>query len=211
MKYFFTNKQIGIDKDKLLSLVGDKRIIFMNQTHSSNVYVVDKNSLDVILDCDAIISNDSTLALCVVVADCNPILFYDAKKHVIGVAHAGRLGTYQSIVIKTIVKMQEVFGCAIEDLHVKIGPSIRKCCYEVGLEVVEGFFTFDKRMVKEFTCTKEGRIYLDLLSLNLEQLKSLHVKENQIEISPVCTCCNEEYFSYRRDKTKNRFCGLITL
>lgn len=203
MQYFFTDRYTGVDKDKLQEKIGDKKIIFMNQIHSSLVQIVDSSSPSVIKKCDAIITQDKNIALCVVVADCNPILFYDKTKGVIAVAHAGRLGSYGAITTKTLQLMQQSFTCKPIDIEVFIGPSIRKCCYEVGVEVISGF--------EKFTCNKEGKIFLDLLSLNLGQLRQFGVLQDNIKVHPSCTCCDENYFSYRRGATKQRFCGVILL
>jgi hypothetical protein len=203
MQYFFTDRYTGVDKDKLQKKVGDKRVIFMNQIHSSSVQIVDNSSPSVIKECDAIITQEKGLALCVVVADCNPILFYDKTKQVVAAAHAGRVGSYGAIATKTLQLMQQSFTCKPIDIEVFIGPSIRKCCYEVGVEVTRGF--------EKFTCKKEGKIFLDLLSLNLEQLTQGGILRNNIKVHPSCTCCDANYFSYRREATKQRFCGVIGL
>ncbi len=190
--HFFTDRFIGIDKNELQKRVGDKKLIFMKQTHSDIVEVVDKNSPT--KECDAMITADKDVALCVVVADCIPVILIDKVAKTVGVVHAGRVGSYKSIVKKTIDKMKKEFTC--RDIHVIFGPSIKKCCYEVGAETIKGF--------EEFTCVDDGKIYLDLVALNSKDLKN-------VEILSTCTCCDDNYFSFRRDKTKKRFCGVVTI
>lgn len=194
MEYFFTDRFTGVDKDKLQKKVGDKKLVFMKQIHSDIVAIVDKNTP--VQECDAMITNDKDIALCVVVADCIPVILRDNVKKVVAVAHAGRVGSYKGIVKKTIKKMKKEFTCKEDDIQVNFGPSIRQCCYEVGSEVVAGH--------EEFTCIRNGKIYLDLIKLNKEGLKNL-------EIDSTCTCCDTNYFSYRRDATKERFCGVVSL
>ncbi len=188
--YFFTDRHTGVDRDKLQQRVGDRKLLFMKQTHSDIVEVVNKNWIP--KECDAMISKDKSVALCVVVADCIPVILHDEVRGVIGVAHAGRVGSYKGIIKKTIARMEKEFTC--RDIKVILGPSIKKCCYEVGAEVVTGF--------EEFTCKKNGKIYLDLIALNTKGLKN-------VEVSPTCTCCDENYFSFRREVTKERFCGVV--
>ncbi len=194
MNYFFTDRFIGTDRDKLQKKVGSKKLIFMKQIHSDRIEVVNKNSL--IKECDALITTDKDVALCVVVADCIPVILIDEVRGAVGVAHAGRVGSYKDIVKKTIKKMVEEFTCKQEDIHIIFGPSIKKCCYEVGLEVVKGF--------EEFTCKEEGKIYLDLIELNKKNLKN-------VEVFSTCTCCDKNYFSFRRDGTNERFCGVASI
>jgi len=194
MQYFFTDKFIGIDREKLQKKVGDKKLVFMQQIHSDIVAIVDRNSP--VMECDAMITNDKGVALCVVVADCIPVILKDNVKKVVAVAHAGRVGSYKDIIKKTIEKMKKEFTCKEDDIHINFGPSIKKCCYEVGSEVIDGY--------EDFTCIKNGKIYLDLIELNKHGLKNL-------EIDPTCTSCDTNYFSYRRDATKKRFCGVVSL
>ncbi|HIP44385.1 MAG TPA: peptidoglycan editing factor PgeF [Sulfurospirillum arcachonense] len=187
--HFFTDRFIGIDRDKLQQKVGRKKLVFMKQTHSDIVEVVDKKWIQ--KECDAMITIDKDIALCVVVADCIPVILKDEERGVIGVAHAGRVGSYKNIIKKTMKKMEEEFTC--RDIKVIFGPSIKKCCYEVGAEIISGY--------EEFTCIEDGKIYLDLIALNTNGLKD-------VEVSSTCTCCDENYFSFRRDGTFDRFCGV---
>ena len=188
--HFFTDRFTGVNKDKLQLKVGKKRLLFMKQTHSDIVEVVDAKWIQ--KECDAMITKDKDIALCVVVADCIPVILKDEVRGVVGVAHAGRAGSYKNIIKKTMKKMEEEFTC--RDIKVIFGPSIKKCCYEVGIEVIKGF--------EEFTCKEDGKLYLDLIALNKKGLKN-------VEISSTCTCCDENYFSFRRDGTKERFCGVV--
>ena len=64
------SKQFGVKNDKL---------ILMNQTHSNKVQIIEnKNNFNKI-NSDAILSKDNSLALCVLTADCAPILIYEKK------------------------------------------------------------------------------------------------------------------------------------
>ncbi|WP_458700000.1 peptidoglycan editing factor PgeF [Sulfurospirillum sp. 1307] len=206
MEYFFTDKTIGKNIAKLQQKVGNKKLLFMKQTHSDIVEIVDKNWIT--KECDAMISADRDVALVVVVADCNPVIIEDNNKQIVAVVHAGRVGSYKGIVAKTILKMQKEFESSLKDLYVVFGPSIKKCCYEVGDEVLNERL-HSGALAKDFTTCKEGKYYLDLISLNLYELDKLGVKN--IKIDSTCTCCSSDYFSYRRDKTDKRFCGVAHL
>ncbi len=188
--HFFTDRFVGVDREKLQAKVGSKKLVFMKQVHGDKVEVVDKNTA--LRECDAMITTDRDVALCVVVADCIPVVLVDEVRGAVGVVHAGREGSYGDILKKSIKRMEEEFTC--RDIKVIFGPSIKKCCYEVGKEVIKGF--------EEFTSKEDGKIYLDLIALNTKELKN-------VEVDSVCTCCDENYFSFRRDKTKERFCGVV--
>ena len=62
--------------------------------------------------------------------------------------------------------------------------SIGTCCYEVGKEVAEHFFDTPKSL------TRKGEKYmLDLPFLNKQQLLTAGLKEENIEMSHICTAC----------------------
>jgi len=155
-------------------------------------------------DADAYITDEKYLPIAIRTADCVPVFIYDPKSHVIGLAHAGWKGTYKAIALKTVQEMREKYNSQSSDLKVVLGPSIRECCYQIGEEFREYF----PNHVKD----QGGHLYVDIISANRDQL--LHVgilKENIID-SGICTCCNKNYFSFRRDGSKaGRMISLMML
>jgi YfiH family protein len=178
-----------------------KRLRYMNQVHGSHIEVVTFQSPKESLQCDALITQESNLPLMVMVADCIPVLMYDQNKGVIAAVHAGRNSTFERIVPKTVLKMQETFGCKAADIKVILGPSIQKCCYEVSAAMAKIVQTsFGESFVKER--------YIDLQGINVHLLEELGVQN--IEVSEICTqCSGKPYYSYRLCKQTGRFCGLI--
>ena len=71
--------------------------------------------------------------------DCVPILFHDPKKKVIGIAHAGWLGTLRGVAQAAVDGMRSHYGCKPEDIVAGIGPSIGVDHYEVGADVITQF------------------------------------------------------------------------
>jgi len=185
----------------LQEALGVSKLVFMDQVHSDTIVRIETG--DEMPTCDAMITNVRDIGLAVMVADCIPILFYDALHEAIGVAHAGRVGSLLDIGQKTALAMGEHFGSHMNELNVWIGPSIHVCCYEVGVEATKGFETALHH--------KEGKYFLDLQGYNQAALIALGIKAENIAISEICTCCNKDYFSYRRDKKTGRFAGVISL
>jgi len=214
MRYVFTTRHDGNmglhvgdiplhvhqNRERLAQKVGLK-LLFMNQVHGDRVEIVDEHTG--VLSCDAMISQAKGVGLCVMGADCIPLLFYDAPTQSIGVAHAGRAGSVAHLSTKTVRAMQESFGVRPETLHVYIGPSIKVCCYEVGIEATVGL----QSVVEE----KDGRYFLDLQRANYNELLSLGLTSEHIFDAGVCTCCDERYFSYRRETVTGRCVGVIGL
>ena len=177
-------------------------LIFMEQSHGDNIQVIKDSSINHIKNCDSLITDVKNIPLMVMVADCIPILLYDPVKNVISVVHSGRNGSFKEIVKKTVLKMVEEFGVDASDILVYFGPSINKCCYEIGKEIAD--------IVKKSYIERRGsKLYLDLQSMNKDQLLSVGVSKDNIEISSTCTCCNKDYFSYRREGVTGRFVGIL--
>ncbi len=183
-------------------------LIYMDQTHSDNIQIINDTFTNKIENCDGIITNKPNIPLMVMVADCIPVLLYDCEKKVIGAVHAGRNGTFKAISKKAVTIMKEEFDSNPEDIVVSLGASIKDCCYEVGKDLADIAI---KSFGKKYVIKRDKSFYLDLQTLNLDQLKSVGVKEENIEISPICTSCDKNYFSYRRDGVTGRFAGVIKL
>jgi len=181
----------------------NSKLQFMEQIHSNIVKTVSPDSN--VQTCDALITDQLNTPLMVMVADCIPILFYDHTKKVIGVAHAGRAGTFENISGNTINKMIENYSCDPKDIEVVMGPSIEKCCYEVSQELANQTATlFGEEYVNERN--------IDLQGINKKQLIEMGVKDTNITTEQICTkCSSEPYFSYRKDKKCGRFAGVIMM
>jgi len=179
------------------------KLHFMNQVHSNIVKTISKKSN--IQTCDALITNKKNTPLLVLVADCIPILFYDTVTQAIGVAHAGRAGTFENISAKTVENMILKYNCDVKNIQVALGPSIQKCCYEVSTEIAQ-------EVTSNFGDEFVQKRNIDLQSLNKKQLLKIGILEKNIQISDICTkCSNQPYFSYRKDRSCGRFAGLIML
>ncbi|MDD4854673.1 MAG: peptidoglycan editing factor PgeF [Sulfuricurvum sp.] len=186
-------------------------LIYMRQIHSDSVVIVnemmDFNSPP---QCDALITNRPHVPLMVMSADCTPILVYDSTHNAIAAIHAGRAGALNEILPKTLEAMKAEYGTTVEDVMVFLGPSIQGCCYEVNetiaRETVEKGYT-------EALRRDETKVFLDVNTILLQQLHSLGVKKENIEVVNHCTSCQcDTYFSYRADAHyTGRIAGVILL
>ncbi|MCH9814210.1 MAG: peptidoglycan editing factor PgeF [Epsilonproteobacteria bacterium] len=185
-----------------------ENLIYMDQVHGARIEVIDHCALNKINNCDALVTNQKNIPLMVMVADCIPILLYDPVKNVIGVAHAGRNGTFQEIAKKTVGCMIEQFDVSASKLLVYLGPSIHQCCYEIGSEIAA---IVTDNFGEQYLRHNNESWYLDLQRMNIDQLLTVGVKEINIESSVVCSCCDTDYFSYRREGVTGRFAGIMRL
>jgi YfiH family protein len=209
-------------------------LITLRQIHSDIIRCVDTVPEEP-LSGDGLITATPGLLLAIQTADCLPVILVDAKRHVVGVFHAGWRGTVKRIVEKGVGEMHRCYGSRPRDLKAAIGPGIQGCCYEVGEDVrikFESQFGYGASLFREvkdsdpvrekypllfLTARAPGhgdlpnKIYLDLVEANRRQLLAAGVPAKSIEASPLCTNCHPELlFSYRAEKGKTgRMMGVV--
>jgi YfiH family protein len=209
IKAFFTTKTacdpIGV---VIRSINIPRKNVYMPiQKHTEKVHVLESDLVPVIAD--AVVTSEKGVLIGVQVADCVPLLLFDRTKKVVGAVHAGWRGTAGGILKRTVKVFQDRFSSLSEDIFLAIGPSIRRCCYEVGDDVKtavlretgQGNYYYDE----------DNRCFLDLSDANRVQALSLEIPEKNIWRSGECTFCNpDRFYSYRHTKgTKGRQGGFI--
>jgi YfiH family protein len=119
-------------------------------------------------------------------------------------AHAGWKGTAKMIAAKTVQRMQDKYASLPSELKIVLGPSIRGCCYQVGAQFRDYF--------PDHVQERAGFLYADVIGANRDQLLQAGVRRENILDSEICTCCNKDYFSFRRDGPKaGRMISLMML
>lgn len=142
---------------------------------------------------DALVTNSKDICLTVFVADCVPVIIADPVTKSVACVHSGWRGTAKKITKNAVAMMREKYGADPKNMLAAIGPCIRKCCYEVGEDVFDGFS--DSRF---FTEKKDGKYMLDLGFANREVLKDTGLLPQNIFDSGECTFCKSDiYYSYR--------------
>lgn len=202
---------LGLDFEKLT---------FQQQVHEDYISIVDlKNAGSGLLQkesalphSDAMITTEKNITIFAQAADCVPIAIYDTKQKVAAVVHAGWRGTVKKIAQKTAIKMIQEFNCSPNSMLVGIGPSIGRCCYEVGTDVIDSInqnFADTSKIIQQ----QGSSVHLDLWEANKCQLIEIEIPESNIEIAQECTKCNAHlYYSSRNDNGRTGRFGIgITL
>jgi YfiH family protein len=165
---------------------------------------------------DAILTDRPEVTLFMRFADCVPIYLYDPVRKVVGLAHAGWLGTVQRTAAHAVQAMQDRYGSKPADLLAGIGPSIASHHYEVGQEViqqVERAFGADSRALLQPVHMDENifKAQFDLWSANRLVLEEAGVR--RIEVACICTACYiDDWYSHRGENGRTgRFGALIAL
>lgn len=182
---------------------GDFQIATSWQTHSADVRIIENlaEAKDANQKSDALISNLENILVGVKTADCVPVLLGDTKTKAFAAVHAGWRGTAESIVVKAIERMRDVYDTSAENLICAIGAAASGRNYEVGKDVIDAFEEKFPACGKLFTQTRDGHALVDLHLANQEQLLSVGVRAENIFTAPFCTIERTDlFFSYRVEK-----------
>ena len=200
-------EDVASNRQRLADVLGlaPEQFVWMEQLHTNTVTVVDGPQSEPVEATDAVVTTQPGLALCVLVADCVPVLLSDHNAGVIAAAHAGRLGARNGIVKKTVEEMVEL-GANPANIQVLLGPAAAGASYEVPLEMARDV---ESRLPGSMTKTSKGTTGLDIRAGLVRQLLSLGV--THVDADPRDTVTDTDFFSYRREGTTGRQAGVIWL
>ena len=166
------------------------------QVHSTDVVTVTEAPCDGAATADAMVTATPGRALAVLTADCQPVLFADARAEIIGAAHAGWKGALDGILEATVDAMEHL-GARRDRIVAVIGPSISLEAYEVGPEFRAKFVDDDPSSAKFFAEGADDRFHFDLTGFGLMRLENAGVAA--AEWIGQCTYSDaDRFYSYRR-------------
>jgi len=170
-------------------------LVTVHQTHSADVETVDGPLGTAKPKADAVVTNTPGVALGILTADCQPVLFADPEAGVIGAAHAGWRGALDGVLEATIDAMVAL-GAEHETITAVIGPSISQRAYEVGPEFLDKFLAEDPQYARFFVNGAEDKFHFDLPGFGLHRMRNAGIAA---EWTRHCTYSDaERFYSYRR-------------
>lgn len=177
--------------------VSPQNLVSVHQVHSADVTIVDgpfgENPPP---KSDAIVTNTPGLAISILTADCQPVLFSDANAGVIGAAHAGWRGAMDGVLEATVNAMVSI-GADRDNINAIIGPCISQSAYEVGQGFFEEFIAENPENHRFFANGIGGKYQFDLPGFGLHRLREAAVRD--AEWCRHCTYNDpDRFFSYRR-------------
>jgi len=190
--------------------MGVECLTLLKQVHGFDGHPVKNKPQNSCLDIfaregDFLITNKPGFAICVLTADCLPIILYDRTKHACGAVHAGWRGSVKKIAPRAVAKMQETYGTNPRDVIAYFGPSAKRCCYEVGKGfsknlVGHALARLGQDVIFKRSVAGTDRFFFDNVKLNEMQLvDSGLLPENILLEHNLCTMCDSSLYSYRRD------------
>lgn len=188
-----------ITTEKLFDEEVIQKAVFMEQIHSNEVlfYEPEKD----LYTCDGLICSEANVALCVLSADCLPLLLWH-KSGIIAALHSGRKGTFVNILSRAVLAINKGYeSLKNDDFTLIIAPSICTHHYALSGELLN----YAQKNFGEFL---QGNL-LDLKGIVKKQARDLGILD--IKDCGICTFDDERFFSYRRNQTQQRFVSVIVL
>ncbi len=181
----------------------------MMLAHSTDIQVVGdadrgKGTLnqDDYYNVDALITNTKGLVLYVLTADCCPIILFDPTNCTLGVVHASWKNTDQEYIKKVVATMKSEYNTNPSEIVAFIGPCIHAQSYAFDSHD-EHIAQRDKPNWQPYLKEEHGKVHIDIVGYNIEQLKQAGVKPENIEDSGIDTYSAKDYFSHRQSVVEN--------
>ncbi len=176
--------------------VKEDALISVHQIHSADVVHVTRPFAGPKPQVDAMVSNTKGVALGILTADCEPVLFGDPDAGVVGAAHAGWQGALNGVLEATIGAMIKL-GAVRENISAIVGPAISQRNYEVGPEFMDRFLDVDPDFGQFFAGGQGDRVHFDLPAFGVARLRGAGIKH--AEWTRHCTYDDpDRFYSYRR-------------
>lgn len=191
------SEAVAINRARVAEAMGVPldHLIGVNQVHSADVIKV-SGPLPLRPNADALVTATPGVTLSILTADCQPVLFADAKAGVIGAAHAGWRGAVEGILGATVTAMEEL-GAKRQDITAVIGPCISQRAYEVGPEFFYTFTAENPENSRFFANGEGDRMLFDLPGYGLHCLRQAGV--GHAEWTGDCTYHDPaRFYSFRR-------------
>ena len=175
--------------------VAPENLVGVHQIHSADVVAVD-GPMITRPKADGLVTRVPGLALAVLTADCQPVLFADPQGGVIGAAHAG-WGGARTGVLEATVDAMVALGAKRDRIVAVIGPCISQEAYEVGPEFLQRFVEDDPSNCRFFEAGQGDRQQFDLPAYGVHRLEQAGI--GAVQWTGHCTFSDpDRFYSYRR-------------
>lgn len=191
-------ESVSMNRERVANALGVQHgnLVTVHQTHSAHVVEVDAPPGRPLPRADGVVTRTPGLAVAVLTADCQPVLFADQRAGVVGAAHGGWRGTMDGVLEATIEAMERL-GASASRITAVIGPSISQAAYEVGPEFFETFTAEDPDNATYFAQGDGDRMMFDLPAYGLSRLRRAGI--GHAEWIRQCTYSHpDRFYSYRK-------------
>lgn len=186
------------------STLGVSHLAFAEQIHSDGIAQVNSKNDHKFDGVDALLTQQTNVALKAAHADCQAAIFYDPVHHSVAAVHCGWRGNVCDIYKKALLAMHKAYGSKPADIHVAIGPSL-------GPQHAE-FIHYKTEFPECFWQFRISEYHFNLWELARWQLTEAGILPSHLQIAEICTYASEEdCFSFRRGKRVTGAHGTVAM
>ncbi len=198
-------KAVQHNRDLVKKTLGLRALLSARQVHGKQAYVCrEPLTEDLEIDgYDILVTDQPGVGLLIKQADCQAVLLYDARRHVLALGHAGWRGLVAGVLEEAVSSLERHFGTRPKDLWAAISPSLGPCCAE--------FRDYKQIFPRAFWSFKKEGAHFDLWALAKAKLEALGLSPSRIFLPDLCNKCSPEFFSYRREGITGRFATVAVL
>lgn len=200
-------QRVQANREALARAIG-ARPVFLQQVHGTGVCELGAGSPDGLV-ADACYTFEAGLACTIMVADCLPVLIWDAQARWVAAAHAGWRGLAAGV-LESLWAALQARGAQAQDARVWLGPCIGPQHFEVGSEVRSAFVAQEPAWQTAFRVGHGERFWADLPALARARLQRLGLAQITGNAGAATHCTVSQpglFFSHRRDAVGGRSTG----
>ena len=219
------NEQLSEQKNLPIHSVPVKALHWVNQVHGNHIHDIDATALSIVpMAADAMVSNQGSVGLAIMTADCVPIVLYQPATGQIAAIHAGWQGLACGVIKATAERFSDSgqimawIGVCISQENYEVGSQVRDKllagCIENSSLTTDALSHFDERYVIASATSNSGalstadtisdnvpananKITINLPKIAADQLIAAGIVVcNQSSIP--CSYADGSYYSYRR-------------
>ena len=187
---------VQANRDLVATSLGAAAITGLHQVHGADVVTVDQPwAPGAGPQADAMVTRHPGIALCIITADCAPVLLADPAAGVIGAVHAGWRGAVAGVLEATLHAMAAL-GADPARIAAAVGPCIRQPSYEVGADLRDAVLAGRPDAARFFADgTRPGHWQFDLAGYCALRLAGA----GRVDLVPADTFADPgSFFSHRR-------------
>lgn len=190
--------EVSKNRDKFLGKSGIKfeDCVKASLLSKSDTRVVGNKDRGMWIEADGLITCEPNLTLWMVVGDCFPVVFYDPKLKILGLAHLG-YGGINSGLINRIAQNFRRFGSSPQNVYLFIGPGIRKESYVRSRDRIE---QINNPLWRDFLIDRNGMSGVDLVGFMKRQLTDCGIDLSNVDDCGIDTGKDKNYFSHYRSQ-----------
>lgn len=169
------------------------------QIHSDRLLVLNPDNTKMwrgvnVTGVDGFVSRETDVGLLIKVADCVPLVIFDPSNHALGLFHVGFKGAVKGIHTTGLTRMTREFQTDPREALVWLGPSARRCHYQVSALPED----LDQTVWADFLQLQGTTYHPDLTGFLKATLKAAGIKVSHITDSGICTIESNDLYSHQR-------------